>query len=84
MNWKGYGRVWSWPNLRYYPSIFLEVVRRILKNSSEDSRSAGQDLNLEPTKYEAEVLAVAWHSVVCFVGHSPHTESCDLWCPLYK
>jgi hypothetical protein len=33
MNWKGYGRNWSWPNLRYYPSIYLEGLRKTTKAS---------------------------------------------------
>jgi hypothetical protein len=33
MNWKGYGRKRSWPNLRQYPGIFLEGLREITKNS---------------------------------------------------
>jgi hypothetical protein len=27
-----YGRKLSWPNLRYYPGIYLEGQRRITKN----------------------------------------------------
>jgi hypothetical protein len=32
MNWKGYGRKWSWNNVRYYPGIFLEGLRKTVKN----------------------------------------------------
>jgi hypothetical protein len=31
INWKGYGRRESWPNLRYYPGILLEGLRRTMK-----------------------------------------------------
>jgi hypothetical protein len=31
MNWRGCGRKLSWPNLRYYPDIFLEVLRKATK-----------------------------------------------------
>jgi hypothetical protein len=31
MNWKGYGRKWSWPNVQYYPGICLEGLRKIMK-----------------------------------------------------
>jgi hypothetical protein len=37
MNWKGYGRKWSWPSLRYYPSIYLEGLRKNLNQGREDS-----------------------------------------------
>jgi hypothetical protein len=30
MNWKGFGRKHSWPNLRYYPGIFLEELRKAM------------------------------------------------------
>jgi hypothetical protein len=47
MMWK-----WSWPNLRYYPGICLEGLRKITNNISQDSLSPGRDLNLGPPKYE--------------------------------
>jgi hypothetical protein len=33
MNWKGYGRKRSQPNLRYYPGICLEELRKTIKAS---------------------------------------------------
>jgi hypothetical protein len=33
MNWKGYGRKQSQPNLRYYPGICLEGLRKTRKTS---------------------------------------------------
>jgi hypothetical protein len=45
-----------WPNLRYYPNICLEGLRKTTKSLSQDSRSPGRDLNLGPPKYEAGVL----------------------------
>jgi hypothetical protein len=32
MNWKGYGKKPSWPNLRYYPGIFQEEMRKATKS----------------------------------------------------
>jgi hypothetical protein len=32
MNWKRCGRKWSWPNLRYYPDICLEGLRKTTRN----------------------------------------------------
>jgi hypothetical protein len=40
----GYERKRSWPNLRYYPGNFLEVLRKTLKNLSKDDRSPGRDV----------------------------------------
>jgi hypothetical protein len=31
MNWKGFGTQQSWPNLRYYPGICLEELRKTTK-----------------------------------------------------
>jgi hypothetical protein len=56
MNWKEYGRKQSWPNLRYYPGICLEGLRETMKNVSQDSQSAGQDLKPGPSEYKAGVL----------------------------
>jgi hypothetical protein len=58
MSWKGYGRKLSWPNLRYYPGICLEGLRKTKKNLSQDSRSPGRD---EP----ASATTWTWRSV-CF------------------
>jgi hypothetical protein len=33
MNWKVYGRKQSWHNLRYYPGISLEKLRKAMKIS---------------------------------------------------
>jgi hypothetical protein len=41
-NWKGYGRKKSWPNLRYYPGIFLDRLRKTTK-THQDTRSPGLD-----------------------------------------
>jgi hypothetical protein len=56
MNWKGWGRKRSWLNLSYYPSIFLEGLRKTTKNFSQDTRSPGRDLNPGPPEFEAGVL----------------------------
>jgi hypothetical protein len=31
MNWKECGTKLPWPNLRYYPSIYLEILGKIMK-----------------------------------------------------
>jgi hypothetical protein len=56
MNWKGCGKKRSWPNLRYYPSICLEGLRKTTKNLSQDTRSPVRDLNPGPPEYEEGVL----------------------------
>jgi hypothetical protein len=56
MNWKGCGRKRLWPNLRSYPGICLEGLRKIHIERSQDVRSAGVDLNLGPHEYEAGVF----------------------------
>jgi hypothetical protein len=48
MNWKGCGRKWLWPKLRYYPNICLEELRRTTETLSHGSRWLGWDLNSGP------------------------------------
>jgi hypothetical protein len=33
VNWKGYGRKCLWPDLRYYPVIFLEMLGKAPETS---------------------------------------------------
>jgi hypothetical protein len=55
MNWRGCGRKRSCPNLRYYPSIYVEGLRKTTKNLSQNNLSPGRDVNSGPPKYEAGV-----------------------------
>jgi hypothetical protein len=70
MNWKGYGRKWSCTNLRHYPGICLERLRKTTKILSQDSRSLGQDLNPGPPEYEPGVL-ITWSQQCCPFVSSP-------------
>jgi hypothetical protein len=56
MNWKGFGRKWLWPNLRYYLGIHLEGLMKTMIILSQDSWSPSQDSNPGPPEYEAVVL----------------------------
>jgi hypothetical protein len=38
MNAKGFGRKWSWPNIRYYASIRLERLRKTTKKINQHSQ----------------------------------------------
>jgi hypothetical protein len=42
--------------LRYYPSTFLEGLKKTKKNVSEDNWSLGQENHLGSPKYEAKVI----------------------------
>jgi hypothetical protein len=57
-NRKGCGRKRLWPNLRYYPGIFVDGLKKTMKNLSQNSWSPGRDLNLGPLEYEAGVLTI--------------------------
>jgi hypothetical protein len=45
MNWKGCGRNWCLPLLRYCDSVWMEVLRRTTKNLIQDRRFPDRDLN---------------------------------------
>jgi hypothetical protein len=61
MNWKGFGRIRSWPNFRHYPGICLEELRKPTKNLSQNSWCPGRNLN---PKHEARVLTTRQQSSV--------------------
>jgi hypothetical protein len=64
MNWKGCGMKWPWSNLKYYPGICLEGLRKTAKNLSLDSLSLGRDMRPGPPEYDAGVLHTQlWRSV---------------------
>jgi hypothetical protein len=56
INWEGCGRKQSRPNLKYYPSIYLEGLRKAIEILSHNSWPLGQDLNSGPPEYKAGVL----------------------------
>jgi hypothetical protein len=56
MNWKGFERKQSWPNLRYNPGICLDGLRKTKKDLSKDSWYLGWDFTQGPPKCEAGVL----------------------------
>jgi hypothetical protein len=56
INWKECERKRLLPNLRHYPCIWLEGLRKTTKILSQDIRSSLRDLNQGPPEYEAGVL----------------------------
>jgi hypothetical protein len=56
INFKQSGRKRTCPNLRCYPGICLEELRKTTKNLSQDSKSSGRYLTPGPPKYEAVEL----------------------------
>jgi hypothetical protein len=56
MNRKGLARKRSWPNFMYYPGNHIEELRKPTRNLSQDSRSAGLDLNPGHPEHEAGVV----------------------------
>jgi hypothetical protein len=60
MNWKGHGSKQLWTNFKQYSG---NILRKTIKNLSQDSQSPSQDLNLGPPKYKAGMLTTQpWHS----------------------
>lgn len=49
------------PNLSYYPSNFLEKMRKPMKKSSQDSQSPPWDLKSGPPEYETRLLTTWMH-----------------------
>jgi hypothetical protein len=60
INWKGYGGKRPLPNLRYYPGICLEGLRKTMKCLNHNCLSPGRYFNPEVpprTKQSATQLA---------------------------
>jgi hypothetical protein len=56
MNWRECERNRGWHNLRYYPLICLEWLRKNTKNLNHDNQSPVRDLNPGPSEYKVWVL----------------------------
>jgi hypothetical protein len=56
MNCKGFGRKRSWPNLRFYPDVFLDGLRKATNSLHPGCPSPGRHLNPGPFENEAGVL----------------------------
>jgi hypothetical protein len=50
------GRELSCLNLKYYPGIFLEALKKTTENSSQESQRPDRDFNLAPPEYDSRVL----------------------------
>jgi hypothetical protein len=56
INWKGFGRKWSWPNFKVLSRHSPGGTEDNHENRSEVSRSSDRDLNPGPPESEAGVL----------------------------
>jgi hypothetical protein len=70
MNWKGCGRKLSWHNLRYYPGIRLEGLRKITTNLSGEPASKPR---FEPGT--SRIRGSVNYSTTTF----GHIYSCNMW-----
>jgi hypothetical protein len=53
IHWEGCGKKRSWSNLRYYPGICLEELRKTMKILGQDIQYPAQDLN--PHKHKTNI-----------------------------
>jgi hypothetical protein len=56
INWEKFWKKRQWSNLKYYPGIYLEGLRKMTEILSQQSRSSGRDLNSGPPEYDVRVL----------------------------
>jgi hypothetical protein len=56
VSWKIYESKRSWPNLRYYPGICVEGLRKAIKILSQHSGSPDRDLSVGPPEYVAGIV----------------------------
>jgi hypothetical protein len=58
VEWKEYGRKWSWSNSRLYPVISLEGLRKYNTNFSQDGLFLGRDLNTGPPGVRSTITII--------------------------
>jgi hypothetical protein len=92
MNWNTCGRKQLWSHLRYYPAVYLEVMKTIT-NLSQDSQSRGQDLNqgllnmkqeCQPLNYDIQYLTMYMKAVSILSDFSKAAHHKKYWCMTYK
>jgi hypothetical protein len=80
MNWKGFCRKRSWPNLRYYSAIRVKGLRKSTKNLNQNSRSPGP--RIEPGTSRIRSISVN-HSTTTFgdalLGVGNFTKEVRVW-----
>jgi len=63
VNWRGYGRKCSWPNMKYSTEVFLEGLRNITETIASRV-TVFQYVSLGPSIREAgEICIQPWHFV---------------------
>jgi hypothetical protein len=76
MNLKRFRRKRSGLVVRLYSDFFLEGLRKITKNSSQDGRSSGRDLNPGPcARFEAATLIFECKVQTLLTGYT--SRSCN-------
>jgi hypothetical protein len=50
------GRKWSWPNWKHRTAMHMEKLKKVMKNTCQDCRNRGRDLNRGPCEYRSEVI----------------------------
>jgi hypothetical protein len=65
INWKGFGRKWSWPNFKVLTRHSPEGTEKTMKDLNQDSRSPG--MRIEPGTSQIRSRSVN-HSTTTF-GH---------------
>jgi hypothetical protein len=76
INWKGFVKKPLWPNFKILSQHFSGGTEKDTKTLSQNSRSAGPDLNLGPPKY-----VNIWHtyfSRIYYAGRYKTTNACEL------
>jgi hypothetical protein len=59
------GRKWSWPDLSYYLSTYLEDLTETRKNVSQGARIVAQGLQAMTPEYEAGLLTIRQQYSLC-------------------
>jgi hypothetical protein len=68
MNRKRCERKWSWPNLRYYPGIFLNVIRSfVVFVTTYKNTTQGQSTIIHPSRIKINFILLALTTSLVYV-----------------
>jgi hypothetical protein len=65
MNWKGFGKEWSWNNFKLLCQHSPGGTEENYENPIQGRRSTGRDLSLGPPKYKARLLTTGSRPSFC-------------------
>jgi hypothetical protein len=68
LSWKFLVKYFAYRLLKRHSNICMEIMKKTTESHSKNSRCPGQDLNLDLSEYEAEILSIQLRFLSLSVG----------------